>query len=285
MSEEIRRINGVEICTENFGSPADPCILLIMGASASMVWWDKEFCIRLAAKGRFVLRYDNRDVGRSTCYPPGEIHYSIHDLVDDAVGVLDSYGIERAHFVGMSLGGMIAQVAALKYPNRVLSITAIASGIFDDRPELPSIAEEILTYHARAAEIDWGNEESVKAYLVGGWKLLNGTRHAFNEKQAMALAGEEIGRANNLPSMFNHARITGGEELYGKVSDLRIPLLVIHGTKDPVLPYPHGEALANAVPGARLVTLEGAGHEIHKDDWERVISEILAHTDEKQSES
>jgi pimeloyl-ACP methyl ester carboxylesterase len=278
MSEEIRKINGVEICTERFGAPTDPCILLIMGASASMVWWDKDFCIRLAETGRFVIRFDNRDVGRSTCYPPGEIHYSVHELVDDAVAVLDSYGMEKAHFVGMSLGGMIAQVAAVKYPNRVLSITAIASGIFAERPDLPPIEEKILTYHAKASEVDWEDKPSVEQYLVGGWKLLNGSRHPFNEEQAKRLAREEMNRANSLLSMFNHALLRGGEELSEEVSHLRIPTLVIHGTEDPVLPIPHAQALADAIPNARLVTVEGAGHEIHKDDWELVIAEISAHT-------
>jgi pimeloyl-ACP methyl ester carboxylesterase len=279
MSDEIRRINGVEICAERFGSVDDPCILLIMGASASMIWWDREFCIRLAKTGRFVIRFDNRDVGRSTCYPPGEIHYSIHNLVDDAVAVLDSYGIEKAHFVGMSLGGMITQVAAIKYPNRVLSITAIASGIFAERPDLPPIEDKILAYHAKASEVDWEDRQSVEQYLVGGWKLLNGSRHPFNKGQAKRLAREEINRANSLLSMFNHALLRGGEELYKEVNHLRIPTLVIHGTEDPVLPLPHAKAFADAIPNARLVILEGAGHEIHKNDWDLVISEITSHTE------
>jgi pimeloyl-ACP methyl ester carboxylesterase len=279
MSEEIRSINGVEICTESFGSPGDPCILLIMGAMASMVWWDREFCGRLAQTGRFVIRFDNRDVGRSTCYPPGEIHYSLNDLVDDAVAVLDSYRVEAAHFVGMSLGGMIAQIAALKYPDRVLSITAIASGIFADRPDMPPIEEKILNYQARAAEVDWEDRPSIEQYLVGGWQLLNGSRHPFDEEQARALAREEISRANCLPSMFNHALLTGGEEYYDKVNQLRVPALVIHGTEDPVLPFPHAQALAEAIAQARLITLEGAGHEIHKADWDLVVSEIFSHTE------
>ena len=278
MSEEIRNINGVEICTESFGSPDQPCVLLIMGAMASMVWWDGEFCRRLAEKGRFVIRFDNRDVGRSTCYPPGEIHYSIQDLTDDAVAVFGSYGIEKAHIVGMSLGGMIAQVAALKYQNRVSSITAIASSLFAERPDLPPIQEKILAHHASAAAVVWEDEKSVRDYLVGGWKLLCGSRHAFNEEQAIALANQEIRRAKNLPSMFNHAQLAGGEEFYGKAASLRIPVLVIHGTEDPVLPYPHGKTLADAIPRARLVTLKGAGHEIHKNDWDLVISEVSTHT-------
>ncbi len=278
MGEEIRKINGVAICTESFGAREDPCILLIMGAMASMVWWDKEFCMRLAAKGRFVIRYDHRDVGRSICYPPGQLEYSVHDLVDDAVGVLASHSIEKAHFVGMSLGGMIAQVAALRYPDRVSSITAIASGLFDYRPDLPQIDPKILAYHARAATVDWNNKESIPQYMVGGWKLLNGSRHAFDEERATALAHEEIRRAKSLVSMFNHAMLRGAEELYGKAYSIRIPVLVIHGTEDTVLSYAHGKALCDAIPHARLVTLEGAGHEIHRNDWDLVISEITTHT-------
>jgi len=133
-----------------------------------------------------------------------------------------------------------------------LSITAIASGIFDDRPDLPSIAEKIGAYQARAADVDWEDEHEVREYLVGGWKLLKGTRHPFNDEQAVALAGEEIRQANNLMSVFNHARMTGGEELYGKVDSIRIPVLVIHGDEDPVLPYARGKALADTIPHARL---------------------------------
>ena len=277
VGEAIRHINGVELCTESFGSTGNPCVLLIMGAMASMVWWDTEFCERLAKRGLFVIRFDNRDVGRSVSYPPGEIHYSMHDLADDAVAVLDSYGIANAHFVGMSLGGMIAQVVALKYPKRISSITAIASGVFADRPDLPPIEERILAYHSKATDVNWADEESVRPYLVAGWKLLNGTRHPFDEEQAVALADAEIHRARCLTSMFNHAQLKGAEELFEKVASIRLPLLVIHGTLDPVLPYPHAVALAETIPGSKLVALEGAGHEIHKNDWNLLISEIASH--------
>lgn len=113
--------------------------------------------------------------------------------------------------------------------------------------------------------------------------MLKGSRHAFEEGQAKSLAREEIRRADNLISMFNHARITGGEEYYGRVNDLRLPALVIHGTEDPVRSCPHAKALADAIPGARLVTLEGAGHEVHKNDWDLFISETAAHTGEKRA--
>jgi pimeloyl-ACP methyl ester carboxylesterase len=248
-----------------------------MGAMVSMLWWDDVFCARLAERGLFVVRFDNRDVGRSSGGPPGELGYGVDDLVCDAIGVLDSYGVARAHFAGMSLGGMLSQVAALRFPDRVLSITAIASGVWDDRPELPGIDSSVTAYHARAASVDWDDETSVCEYFVGGWRLLCGTRHPFDESRARELARAEFRRARSLPSMFNHATLAGAEELYGRVPEIRVPVLVIHGTKDPVLPYPHARALAAAAPVSKLVTLEDAGHELHSLDWPLVIDEVEAH--------
>lgn len=130
MSEQILKINKVDICTESFGNPEDPAVLLIMGAMSSLDWWDDDFCLRLADSGRFVIRYDHRDLGRSTVYEPGTSNYTITDLADDAAGVLDAYSIERASIVGMSLGGMIGQILALRYPERVNTLTLIASSVF-----------------------------------------------------------------------------------------------------------------------------------------------------------
>ena len=110
---------GLTLATEAFGDPSDPAILLIMGATSSMLWWPEAFCEQLAGAGRYVIRYDNRDTGRSTTGAPGKPTYTTDDMADDAVRILDDYGIERAHVVGMSLGGMIAQLVALKAPERV----------------------------------------------------------------------------------------------------------------------------------------------------------------------
>jgi len=278
VSERILNINGVEICAESFGDAGDPPILLIMGAMASMVWWDAEFCRKLAARGRFVIRYDNRDVGRSTVYEAGTNNYSVEDMTDDAVGVLSAFGIEKAHFVGMSLGGMLAQIAAIRHPQRVLTSTMIASSVFAEKPELPPIDEKVLEYHAQAGEIDWSNEKSVVDYLVGGWDLLNGSRHEFDAQRAYKLAETEFKRANNLPSMFNHAQLGGGEQYYDKIKEIEIPALVIHGTEDAVLPYPHGLAIVSEIRNAKLLTLEGAGHEIHRADWDEIIDAVVEHT-------
>lgn len=274
MTEELRPIGSVELCVESFGSEGNPCVLLMMGAMASMVWWDEAFCRQLAARGHFVIRYDQRDVGRSTCNPPGELTYGVDDLVKDALGVLDSFDINRAHLVGMSLGGMLAQVAALRHPKRVASITAIASGIFDDRQDLPGIDQRILDYHQAGATLDWTDEAAVCEYLVGGWKLLNGSRHPFDEARALALATTEYRRARSLLSMFNHATLAGAEDLYGRVGELTLPTLVIHGDEDPVLPLPHAEALRDAIQGARWLQLTGGGHELHILDWPRILDAV-----------
>ncbi len=276
MSEKILKINGVDICAETFGSPSDPCLLLIMGASASMIWWDDEFCRRLSSRGFFVIRYDNRDTGRSTCYDPGAPPYTVMDMAADAAGVLDAFGIASAHFAGMSLGGMISQIAAITRPQRVKSIALISTSVWDDLPHLPPIAPEILSYHSSASALDWSDRAAVVKYMAGGWKLLNGTRHPFDEPRALKLAEAEASRGRNLLSMINHALLKGGEDLYGRSKEIRVPVLIIHGTKDPVLPYAHAEELLKTIPGAKLVALEGAGHEIHRCDWDEVIAAIAA---------
>lgn len=276
--ETMIKTDSLEICSESFGDPDNPAVLLIMGASASMVWWDAGFCQQLADKGGFVIRYDNRDVGRSTTYEPGKPGYDVIDMSDDALRVLDHYKIDKAHFAGMSLGGMIAQIVALRHPERVLTLTMIASGIWDDRPDLPPVSEKILNYHSSAGSVDWSDRSATINYMVGGWKILNGSRHEFDEKRAHWLAETEYDRANNLLSMFNHSLLKGGEDLYGKADRISFPTLVIHGTEDPVLPYEHGKAIAETIPNSKLVTLEGSGHEIHYNEWDRIIREIIDHT-------
>ncbi|GAV10785.1 alpha/beta fold hydrolase [Paenibacillus sp. NAIST15-1] len=281
MSEKIRKINGIEICTESFGNPTHPPVLLIMGAMCSMVYWDDEFCQGLADSGRYVIRFDNRDVGRTTTYPPGRSQYSVVDMADDAVGVLDSYGIDRAHLVGLSLGGMIAQIIAVKYPQRVLSMTLIASSIFgsdDNDRGLPPLDEKILAYHADGAALDWSDEEAVAKYLVKGSSLLCGSKHDFDENRVNKQVMREIKRANNLLSMFNHALLTGDDAYEGKLKEIIVPALVIHGTDDTILPLEHGVALAEEIPNASLLTLDGTGHEIHFDDWDTIIQAISNHT-------
>lgn len=126
--------------------------------------------------------------------------------------------------------------------------------------------------------MSWDVRDSVINYMVGGWKLLNGSKWEFDEERALELAETEYDRANNLMSMFNHALLKGGESLYGKSKGIDMPTLIIHGTEDPVLPYEHGLALKNTIPNSKLITLNGRGHEIHYNDWQQIIKSIIEHT-------
>lgn len=273
------KANGIDIYTESFGEPSNPTILLIMGAMASAVWWPEDFCRQLAERGRYVIRYDHRDTGRSVSYEPGQLNFSVEDLADDAVGVLDAYGIERAHLAGMSLGGFLAQLIALKYPDRVLTLTLIAAErLGPGDPDIPPIDQKVLDYHAQAGALDWSDKEAVVEWQVGGWRLLSGSERPFNEATIRALAVQDVNRTKNLLTSMNHALLSGGERWFNRFDEIRVPALVIHGTDDPVLRYAHGVALAKALPQATLLTLEGAGHELHRNDWEMIIDSVVRHT-------
>jgi pimeloyl-ACP methyl ester carboxylesterase len=284
MNEKMIKDNEVEICAESFGDPSDPAILLIMGAMASMVWWPEEFCLRLAGQRRHVIRYDHRDTGRSTSYEPGSLNYTVEDLADDAVRALDAYEIGRGHLVGMSLGGFLAQLIALKHPERALTLTLIASErLASEDPSMPSIDPKVLAYHAQEAPLDWSDRDAVIEYMIGGWRLIAGSAHTFDEETIRDLAAQEIERTDNVRTSMNHAllqtsHVAGDERWYNRLAEIQVPALVIHGTEDPVLPYAHGMALQKELPQSALLTLTGAGHELHRDDWDVIISAILSHT-------
>ncbi|WKA59402.1 alpha/beta hydrolase [Planococcus shenhongbingii] len=280
MAEKMIHSDGIELFTESFGDPTDTPLLLIMGAMSSMVYWDEEFCRKLANQGRFVIRYDNRDVGRSTCYEPGKLNYTVSDMADDILRIMDAYGLGKAHLIGMSLGGMLAQIAAIKYPERIQSITLISSGIIetDESREFPPMDERILAYHARSAELDWSDKAAVADYLVTGSRLLSGSKHSFDAERAAVQVHQEIERANNLLSMFNHALLESDESFQGTSKQVTVPVLIIHGTEDTILPYGHALALMEEIPHAKLVRLEGTGHELPAGDWDEIIKAITSHT-------
>ncbi|GGE62006.1 alpha/beta fold hydrolase [Priestia taiwanensis] len=281
MGEQINDINGITICTESFGNKANPAILLIMGATCSMVYWDDEFCKRLANTGYFVIRYDHRDVGRSITYTPGSSNYTVIDLANDALGVLDIYNIEQAHIIGMSLGGMIAQIMAVNKPERIQTLTLIASCLYgaeeNDR-DLPPMDERIFIFHKKGATLDWSDKEAVIDYLVEGSSLMCGPKHPFDKERVEKQVRTEVQRANNILSIFNHTSLTGDDYYEGKIKEISAPTLIIHGTGDTMLPYAHGIALAEEIPHASLLPLEGTGHEIHFNDWDTIIEAIVNHT-------
>jgi pimeloyl-ACP methyl ester carboxylesterase len=267
------------ICSETFGRRGDPVVLLIMGAMASMLWWPDEFCARLAGAGRFVIRYDNRDTGRSPGYEPGTASYTLDDMADDAVAVLDQHGVERAHVVGMSMGGGIAQFVALGHPERVASVTAISTSKFGDQDSgLPGPTAEYMEHAAAFDDLDWSDTRALADLLVRDSRRLAGTRHAFDEAAARELVERDLERAIDPRRLANHGELSGGERWSGRLGEIAKPFLVIHGTADPILPYPHGVALARAVPGAMLVTIDGGGHELHERDWDQILEAIAHHT-------
>ncbi|MHB9030413.1 MAG: alpha/beta fold hydrolase [Candidatus Latescibacterota bacterium] len=278
MSERMIIANGVELCAESFGNPAGPPILLISGASESMLWWDEGFCRMLSENGRFVVRYDNRDTGRSITYETGKPRYALDDMVEDVVGVLDAYGISLAHLVGLSLGGIIAQLVAIRHPERALTITLMSSTPHGpEDPDLPPMDEKFLAYFNSASNLDWSDEAAVIDFMVVGRRLLSGSGHSFDEARTREIAAQEFRRARNVTASMNHALIAS-ERWRERLGEISAPTLVIHGTEDPVLPYGHGVALSREIPGAKLLTLEGAGHEVHRADWDIIINAILRHT-------
>jgi pimeloyl-ACP methyl ester carboxylesterase len=272
------KANGVDLCTEAFGDPADPAILLVMGVGGSMLWWEEGFCRLLAEAGRFVIRYDHRDTGRSVTYEPGAPEYTEADLVADAVGVLDAYGIAAAHVVGVSAGGAFAQLLALTFPERVLSLVLIStSPATPGERALPAPTERFGRFLA-TAEVDWSDRDSVVDYVVGYAEMLAGGERRFDEAAARELVRRDVGRANDIAASENHAALPEGKVPSTPVSSIAVPTLVIHGTADPMFPLEHGRALAEEIPGARLLTLEGAGHGVDRADWETLVRAIVDHT-------
>jgi pimeloyl-ACP methyl ester carboxylesterase len=278
VAERMIEANGVELCTEVFGEPTDPPILLVMGLGGSMLWWEEGFCQQLAERGRFVIRYDHRDTGRSATYEPGNPGYGGPDLVADAAGVLDAYGLPAAHVVGVSAGGALVQLLAIDFADRVLSLVLISSSPATpgDR-RLPPPTEEFSRF-AAGAEVDWSNRDSVVDYLVGYSRLLAGGQRPFDEAALRDLVQRDIERTLNVASLQNHDVIAHDDQSDSDLSTIAAPTLVIHGTADPMFPLAHGEALAGEIPDATLLALDRAGHGVDRADWDTIVSAIVHHT-------
>jgi pimeloyl-ACP methyl ester carboxylesterase len=279
MAERMIDANGVELCTEHFGDPADPPFLLVMGTGASMLWWEDGFCRKLADAGRFVIRYDHRDTGRSITYEPGRPGYGGADLVADAAGVLDAYDVAAAHVVGVSAGGALAQLLALDYGERVLSLSLIStSPVTPIDRDLPPPAEEFGRF-VSSVSVDWSDADSVIDYLVDYSRVLAGGERPFDEQAIRDLVRRDVARARDFSAAQNHDVLPEGESSRKPLYSIAAPTLVIHGTADPMFPIGHGEALAQEIPRASLLRLDGAGHGIDRADWERIIIAILGHTE------
>jgi pimeloyl-ACP methyl ester carboxylesterase len=279
-------VHGVDLCVDTAGDAADPTILLLGGMGASMDWWEVEFCQWLAAGGRFVIRYDHRDTGRSVSYPAGAPGYTGADLAADAVGVLDAFGRRSAHLAGVSMGGALAQQVALAHPDRVDSLVLMStSPAVPGRRELPPMTEELRAWFAAEVPLpDWAERSAVIDYLVGYERQLEGAEY-FDEAHVRALVERIVDRTNDMAaSMTNHAVAEEGELARGRLDQIAAPTLVIHGTADPLFPFGHGEALAREIPHAELLPLAGVGHQVPpRPCWTSVIPAMLRHTSEGEA--
>lgn len=270
VAETMMPVNGIELCVETFGEPGDPALLLIAGGTSSMDWWEDEFCRRLAAGGRYVIRYDHRDTGRSTSFPPGQPPYSAVDLAHDALGVLDALGLHKAHLVGIGMGGELAQRIAVERPHRVLSLTLMATG-----PHAKAPAPQDKT--------DWSNRRTAVQRMIAAIRALGGPFTA-DEPHLRRLAERIYDRTQNMAaSQTNHRCCPGGPSVRARLGSITAPTLVLHGTLDAVHPAADAQALADEIPGARLVWLEGVGHETPPMAvWAQVIDEIIGHARGRQ---
>ncbi|RYZ86242.1 MAG: alpha/beta hydrolase [Proteobacteria bacterium] len=265
----------LELYTESFGSSNDPALILIMGASGSSQMWEDEFCENLARKKFFVIRYDNRDTGQSTTGKPGELSYTIEDMADDCLTIALGYHLKSFHLAGLSLGGMIAQVVALKAPDKILSLSILSSSAWADLPNLPGIEPSVMDELAKGANLDWTDRKAFTEYFANNLKVqAGGLRHPFDRDHAIKISEKEFDHAKNIQSSVNHAQLSGAEKYFDLIAKTKIPTLIIHGSKDPVLPIEHGQALQRLIPSSKLFILEKGGHEVHPNDFDE-IAEII----------
>ncbi len=269
----------VRLWAEESGDAQAPPLLLIMGANAAGLAWPDELVARLGRHHR-VIRYDHRDTGRSS-WAYGEHPYAIADLAGDAVALLDALSVDRAHLVGMSMGGLLAQLVLLDHPERVLSATLIGTsplgGVGPGEPPLPDPDERLLPIWARLGE--QRDREAELDFRVEHWRALHGDALPFDAAEFRRLEERLIDHAGRHDSSFAHAlasqdRLDRGAEL----ARVRTPTLVIESPEDPLAGPEHARSLARAIPGARLVTMPGMGHSLPAMVLEPLAAAILEHT-------
>ncbi|WP_215455621.1 alpha/beta fold hydrolase [Streptomyces sp. ATCC 21386] len=293
--ERIVPVDGIELWAEEFGGPEHPVVLLVMGAQAQGVQWNDGIVRRLVEGGRRVIRYDHRDTGRSSVVDFAVRPYTVADLASDALAVLDAFGVEKAHLVGVSLGGIIAQRIAVTDPERVLTLTSLSSqplgtdtaaavtrAMAGEPPapsQLPPPSAELLAALATTFPDPKAGPEEHLALRLPLWRVLHGSVLPFDEEEYRAMERRVFERARDLAAGVNHtlAGAAGGDDT-AALASVTAPTLVLHGTEDPMFPPAHAEATAAAVPGARLVMIEGLGHSLPRAMDARLAEEILRHT-------
>jgi len=286
--EKTARVGDIEIAYDTFGNPSNQPMLLIMGLGEQMIRWDEAFCQVLAAQGRFVIRFDNRDVGLSTKFDEAgvpdvralmfgktvHVPYTLKEMADDAMGLLDSLNIETADVVGVSMGGMIAQTIAIHYPNRVRTLTSIMSST--GNPNLPQPTPEGIS--VLLAPPVSNKKDYINDYLKAA-KVLHGPRYPLDEEYIRNYSERAYDRCYH-PAGFARqlgAILTSGSrnEALGNV---KTSTLVIHGDTDPLVPVEAGKDTAKSIPDAKLLIIEGMGHSFPTEVVPQIIKAILQHT-------
>ncbi|HEX8976136.1 MAG TPA: alpha/beta hydrolase [Solirubrobacteraceae bacterium] len=278
-------MGAVKLCYETFGVPDGPPLLLIMGLNSQMLLWDEEFCERLAARGFFVIRFDNRDVGRSTILRDAPVPkrwqlmtrdhrgaaYSLDDMAADAVGLLDQLGVGAAHVVGVSMGGMIAQLVAINHPERVRSLVSIMSTTGARRVGRPQPRIALRMLHRARTDRDGYIADHLETYRMIGSQVF-----AFDERHKRERAGRLFDRGiHPAGSARQLAAILTAPDRTSALGELRVPATIIHGEADPLVDVSGGRATARAIPGAELLTIPDMGHDLPRDVWPQIIDAIV----------
>jgi pimeloyl-ACP methyl ester carboxylesterase len=285
VSEQLCRVSDeIELCYETFGDPSDPPALLVMGLATQMIGWPDEFCLELAGRGFHVVRFDNRDIGRSTHIegaPPTipqllvrskkPARYRLSDMADDAAGLLRELGLAPAHVIGASMGGMIAQTVAARHPDSVLSLTSIMSSTGAFWKGQPAV-RLLPIFLSRPRS---GREESVKRVMAVFEAI--GSRGLPKDMDLIRdLAERSYDRDHdpNGPGRQLAAIIASGNRT-DELGRITAPTVVIHGTDDPLVRPSGGKATARAIAGAQLVRVEGMGHDLPRAAWPTIIDAIV----------
>lgn len=289
--ERVARANGIAITYDTFGDPAHPPVLLVMGLSGQLIAWNEEFCARLAARGLFVIRFDNRDIGRSTWLSdapvpnllalvrairrgePVRVPYGLHDMAADALGLLDALAIESAHVVGISMGGMIAQTMAIRSPHRVRTLTSIMSHTAER--DLPHPHRRLMGAMMIPAPL---GRAAYLRHALQVWRILNGPVYAADLARVHAESTAIFERGRNPAGGGRQlAAILSAPSRSEALRTLAVPTLVIHGDRDPLIPMEGGLRTAAAIPGATLEIIPGMGHALPPPLWERIVELIAKH--------
>ena len=277
MGEGKVKANGIEIWYEDFGNRADPAVLMIMGAGAQAILWPLELIEPIVKEGYHVIRFDNRDVGLSTWITDYDSNpYTLEDMADDSIGLMDALKIKQAHFIGASMGGMIAQLAAIKYPQRVLSLTSWMSTYAVNDPDIPAMTEEVQTLVAKMMASPPQTREETIEFNVTLFKTLAGSRFPHDEMAIRAVSEAGFERGYNPQNSHGLAVMKSGSRL-DALRNLNVPALVVHGDEDPIISFIHGIVCAKIIPGAKLHIQKGVGHEIPLGILAETIPIILKH--------